>query len=157
MTQQTSSRDVGAKAAIEAIRGPMTNAEIMARFKISALGFADLIKQLYERKLISEDDMVRRGLKFRIKKPKEEAPQPVAPIEARPLPPIPQKPRLEDEDGEFLDTLALAGMFTAFSPPKEDTPPPLKIEQKDQPQSPVEEDTTEEKRKFSITGMFKKK
>lgn len=149
MTQETSSRDVGAKAAIEAIRGPMTNTEIMARFKISALGFADLIRQLYERKLISESDMVRRGLKFRVKKPVEKAPEPV--------PPPPPKPRLESEDGEFLDTIELAGMFTAFKPAQPDTPALPKVERKDEPNQSPEEAAAEKKSKFSITGMFKKK
>jgi hypothetical protein len=149
MTQETSSRDVGAKAAIEAIRGPMTNAEIMARFKISALGFADLIKQLYEHKLISEDDIVRRGIKFRIKKPVEKAPGPVLPLAP--------KPRLEDEDGEFLDTIELAGMFSAFKPSQPETPPPPKVEPRDEPNRSPEEDTVEKKPKFKITAMFKKK
>ncbi|WP_157212259.1 hypothetical protein [Desulfomonile tiedjei] len=149
MTQETSSRDVGARAAIEAIRGPMTNAEIMARFKISALGFADLIRQLYERKLISESDMARRGLKYRIKKPVEKPPEPA--------PPPAPKPRIESEDGEFLDTIELAGMFTAFQPAPSDTPAAPKVERKDEPPQSPEEVATEKRSKFSITGMFKKK
>ena len=61
MTETTTSRELGAKEAIEAIRGPLSNGEIMEQFKISPQGFADLVKQLFEKKLITEDDLKTYG------------------------------------------------------------------------------------------------
>ena len=49
MTETTTSRELGAKEAIEVIRRPPSNGQIMEQFKISPQGFADLVKQLLRR------------------------------------------------------------------------------------------------------------
>ena len=96
MTDTTTSRVLSAKEAVEAIRGPLSNARLMEQFKITPQGFADLIKQLFEKKLVTEDDLNRRGIRFKIVK-KQGQPQIV--------PPPPPEPTEEAE--EFLDTITL--------------------------------------------------
>lgn len=160
MTAKPTSRDVSAKAAVDAIRGPMSNQELMERFKISPLGFADLLKQLFEKKLISRDDMVRRGIRFRVKKAQIE-PEPVAaPVAIVAPPPAPVlAPAPRENEEEFLDTVQLTELFTSFKPPSQS-----------EPEEPPDEDTSllgerpseepqesaRKKGKFTIKGLFKK-
>lgn len=102
-----SSRDVSAKEALECIRGPMTNAQIMERFKITPAGYADLLRQLFVKKLISEEDLLRRGIQFKVVEP---------PVAGRPGVPVPVIPRESyDNDDEFLDTVELTELLS-FKP-----------------------------------------
>jgi hypothetical protein len=148
MAGTETSRDVGAREALEDIRGPMTNGELMEKYKITATGYADLLKQLYMKKLITEEDLTRRGIRFRIVKPQVEE----KPVERVPV--IPPQPMYDDEDEEFLDTVTLTEL-PAFKPQE---PPPTKEEQESPPPSVEKEEpsTKEKKGKFSITGLFKK-
>ncbi len=144
MTETTTSRELGAKQAVESIRGPLSNGQIMEQFKISPQGFADLIKQLFEKKLITEDDLKRRGLRFKVVKKQ-------APPQIIPPPPLAHK---EDTE-EFLDTITLTDMLT-FKDPDE---PPVQKKQGPTEIAPPEEEAeelSEKKSRFSITGFFKK-
>jgi hypothetical protein len=143
MTATTTSRELGAKQAIEAIRGPLSNGQIMEQFKITPQGFADLVKQLFEKKLITEADLKRRGIRFKVLK--KQAPPQI-------IPPPPLAPSEETE--EFLDTITLTDMLT-FKDPNE---PPAQEQQEPTEISPPEEEEelSEKKSRFSITGFFKK-
>jgi hypothetical protein len=144
MTEKTTSRDLGAKEAIESIRGPLTNGQIMEMFKISPQGFADLMKQLFEKKLITEDDLKRRGIRFKVVR--KQAPPQI-------IPPPPSAPK-EDTEG-FLDTVTLTDMLT-FKVPDEQ-PAQKKQEAREIPPPEEEpEELSEKKSRFSITGFFKK-
>lgn len=166
MQERQSSRDVSARAAVEAIRGTMSNNEVMERFKISPRGFADLLKQLFEKKLISEDDMARRGIRFKIKKAQDEPepePAPKPRITPAPAPRVMSAPRNAtqgDSDEEFLDTIALTKLFTTFGPSpqaKQEQPQEKTNEPEPAEESKEEtEESTDKKGKFSITGFFKK-
>lgn len=142
MSGRDSSRNVNAKEALECIRGSMSNADIMEKFRISPLGYADLLKQLYLRKLISEEDMVRRGIRFKVAKPQT---QPEKPREEEPVIP----PQSSQYGEEFLDTVELTELlsFKAVEAPKEAKEP-------DEIPSPAESD--DKKGRFSISGIFKK-
>jgi hypothetical protein len=140
MADKTTSRNLNAREAVEHLRGPLTNAQIMEKFKISAQGFADLLKQLFQKRLISEEDLARRGIQFKVLKQ--------APVmePASILPPAPT-----EHDDEFLDTVALTEMLGfkgTEAPPKESTEIPGPEESK--------ADRREKKSKFSLTGLFKK-
>ncbi len=144
MTTKATSRVLSAKEAVESIRGSLSNAELMERFKISPQGLADLIKQLFEKKLISEDDLRRRGIRFKIVK-KQSHPQII--------PPPPPEPTEDTE--EFLDTITLTELLSFVPPGKKP------IEGEDEPtEIPPPEETAEElnekKSRFSITGFFKR-
>jgi hypothetical protein len=150
MTETMTSRVLGAKEAVEGIRGPLSNGQLMEQFKISPQGFADLIKQLFEKKLISEDDLSRRGIRFKVVK-KQAAPQIIPPP-----PPEPTEDKEDTEDKEeFLDTITLTDMLT-FKTPEEPA-----VKSKDEPTEipppeEVAEELSEKKSRFSITGFFKK-
>lgn len=162
MPAKPTSRDVSAKAAVDAVRGPLSNQELMERFKISPLGFADLLKQLFEKKLISRDDMVRRGIRFKVKKAQIEPepvaePVPVAVVAPPRVPTLAPAPRADEE--EFLDTVQLTELFTSFKPP----PPSESDESPGDDASLLGERPSEDpqesagkKGKFSIKGLFKK-
>ncbi len=157
MAQPESSRNVNAKQAIEYIRGPLTNLELMEKFKISPKGFADLLTQLFEKRLISEDDLARRGIRFKILKKEETQPQkpePQAPvIEPQLVTPKPFVPVEHPED--FLDTVELTELLSSFDNP----PPPAKKEAPvaNSEESASKEEIAEKKSRFSISGLFKKK
>ncbi len=153
MTETTTSRDLGAKEAIESVRGPLSNGQIMELFKISPQGFADLMKQLFEKKLITEDDLKRRGIRFKVVK-KQAPPQIIPPPPLAPMAPMAPKAPKEDTE-EFLDTVTLTDMLT-FKVPDEQ-PAQKKREPREIP--PPEEEAgelSEKKSRFSITGFFKK-
>ncbi len=168
MQEKQSSRDVNARTAVEAVRGNMTNLELMERFKISPRGFADLLKQLFEKKLISEEDMVRRGIRFRILKAQAEiepevpepAPEPKPKIAAPPAPKAssPKTKASSDDEEEFLDTVELTKLFTTFGPTQQAEPEqaPKKVSQPEEESKEEDDETTEKKNKFSITGFFKR-
>lgn len=152
MIRPETSRNVNARDAIQFIRGPMSNLELMEKFKISPKGFADLLRQLFEKKLISEDDLKRRGIRFRVLKKEENAtPQ----VEA--TPPLAPSPLMSVEHPEeFLDTVELTALLSSFDNPpapqtKKEEPPPVVAE----PAS--KEEIAEKKGKFSISGLFRKK
>jgi hypothetical protein len=152
MTDTTTSRVLGAKEAIEGIRGPLSNGELMEKFKISPQGFADLIKQLFEKKLVTEDDLSRRGIRFKVLK-KQAPPQIVPPAQIVSPPP----PEPTEETEEFLDTITLTDMLT-FKAPDE---PPVGSKGEEEPTEipppeEVAEELSEKKSRFSITGFFKK-
>lgn len=120
MTTRQSSRDVNAKEAIECIRGTMTNAEVMEKFRISAAGYAHLLKQLFTLKLISEQDLERRGIQFKIVNPTV----PEKPVARAPL----RRPGAQDEDDELLNTMELTELLSFKSkeqPKSEKKPEPV--------------------------------
>ncbi len=100
MAGTQSSRDVNAKQAVKLLRGPMTNAEIMDKLKITTNGFADLLRQLYQHKLLTEEDLQKRGIRFKAKKKDSEVS----------VPPVAPPP--DDHDEEFLDTVTLTEMLS---------------------------------------------
>jgi hypothetical protein len=144
MVDKSTSRELNARVAVESIRGPMTNAQIMEQFRITPEGFADLLKQLYQKKLISDDDLSRRGIKFKVLKP------PSAPAQASISPPPPV-----EHDEEFLDTVTLTELlsFKPQGPPAED-----KTAEIPTPEEPTagSQGSQDKKNKFSLTGLFKK-
>ncbi|HMK36999.1 MAG TPA: hypothetical protein VK463_18135 [Desulfomonilaceae bacterium] len=157
-----SSRNVNAKEAIEYIRGSVSNSELMERFKISPKGFADLLRQLFEKRLISENDLNRRGIRYKVVKKDEpefeavaEEPTPyVAAPEAAAIPePIHVIATEHPED--FLDTVELTELLSSFGTPppptKKEAPPPVASEEK-----ATKEEIAEKKSRFSISGLFKK-
>lgn len=146
MAGMETSRNVNAREAVDDIRGPLTNGELMEKFKITPAGYADLLKQLYMKKLITEEDLTRRGIRFRIVKPQEEE-KPVVQVPVMPPQPLP-------EDAEFLDTVTLTELL-AFKPQE---PPPKKEEKEPPPPPDAEDDPApkQKKSKFSISGLFKK-
>jgi hypothetical protein len=144
MTETTTSRELGAKEAIEAIRGPLSNGQIMEQFKISPQGFADLVKQLFEKKLITEDDLKRRGIRFKVLK--KQAPPQI-------IPPPPSAPTADTE--EFLDTITLTDMLTFKDPDEQPVQKKRKPTEIPPPEEEAEE-SSEKKSRFSITGFFKK-
>lgn len=153
MVRPDSSRNVNAKEAIDLIRGSISNTELMEKFKISPKGFADLLRQLFEKKLISEEDLNRRGIRYKIlKKEEDAAPQLItvpAPPAAKPLSAV-------EHPEDFLDTVELTALLSSFNnsptPAKKKEPPPPVVEE-----PATKEEVAEKKAKFSISGLFKKK
>jgi len=165
MAEMQSSRNVNAREALECIRGQMSNSEIMEKFKITPQGYADLLRQLFMRKLITEEDMLRRGIRFKIikngKQPAASEPDAAA-VDSAPEPevacvPTPLvAPAASAEDDEFLDTVMLTELLT-FKPP----PPPQQIKRPAQDAPKLEDikeenGSTEKKGRFSISDFFKK-
>ncbi len=153
MAEKGTSRDVSAKRAVEIIKGPASNSEVMGLFRISAAGFADLLRQLYEKKLISEEDLKKRGVRFKLKR-KQIEPESKPPAEKpKPVPELmPPPPRPDDE--EFVDTVTLTEMLTFKGPGQvahETEVQTAEIEPPDE-----EPDPKAKKGKFSITGLFKR-
>jgi hypothetical protein len=149
MNGRQTRRDVSAREAIECIRGSMTNGEVMERFKISLAGYADLLKQLFVRRLITEEDLNRRGIRVRAvtTQSAEEPPEQV---------PVPIKPAgHEDEYEEFLDTLTLTELLTfkpKFAPEEDEEPAGHKGA------APVEDNPAESDKKggFTASGLHRK-
>mgnify|MGYP003884352893 CR=1 FL=1 len=150
MAQTERSRNVNAKEAVECIRGPMTNGELMEKFKISPKGFADLLKQLFEHKLITAEDLSRRGIKFKLVRKElaeEKVGQPV------------MVPVNHPED--FLDTVELTELLSLKPPAQVEQAHTKSLNQNstDLPNNANNADidgTSEKKSKFSLTGFFKK-
>lgn len=143
MASKTTSRDVNAREAVECIKSSLTNAQVMEKFKISPQGLADLLKQLFQKRLINEDDLQKRGIRFKVLKPQA----PLTP-QAATLPPPPS-----EHDEEFLDTVTLTELL-GFKPPaaaKQEEPAEIPG-----PEETKEPEPTEKKGKFSLTGLFKK-
>ncbi len=148
MNGDAKTKDVSAREAIEAIRGPMSNAELMRRFKLSPQGLADLLRQLFAHKLITEEDLQKRGARY---KPGKKEPEPAV---QPPPPPPPRPPLLDDDEYAFLDTVTLTDLLTLK--PLE-PPPPLHKKAEPAPPSQEEEETPEsKKKKFRFGGLFKK-
>ncbi len=146
MNGDAKTKDVSAREAIDAIRGPMSNAELMQRFKLSPQGFADLLRQLFAHKLITEEDLQKRGARY---KPAKKEPEPA--VQPPPAPPTPA-PLLDDEEYAFLDTVTLTELLTLK--PLEPPPP---LHNKAEPPPQEEEETPEsKKKKFRFGGLFKK-
>ncbi|MCA1961935.1 MAG: hypothetical protein LDL33_14215 [Desulfomonile sp.] len=134
---------INAKEALECIRSRMSNAEVMERFKITTKGYADLLKQLFRKKLITEEDLKRRGISFTYTTKQEPKP---APAVIAPPPP--------SEDEEFLDTAALTDLLS-FKPASSAHAPapdgPAEIGSFDD-----EAQSSPKKPKYSLAGLFKK-
>lgn len=151
MAEKGTSRDVSAKKAIEVIKGPASNAEVMEAFRISPSGFADLLRQLYEKKLIDEEDLKKRGVRFKLKKRKvDPKPEPAPPKpELKPPPPRP-------DDSEFVDTVTLTEMLTFKDPTKTSQEMEVQTAEIEPPEIDPEEARKAKKSKFKITGLFKR-
>jgi hypothetical protein len=147
MAENNTSTPVNAREAIASIKGPMSNEELMKRFKITPLGFTDLLRQLLKHKLISEADLERRGIHVTYRKKQAQA------REARYAPQMVASISYEEDEG-FLDTVTLTDILT-FKPEAE---PPRKKEPIEKPRQPEKEkpDEPEKKSRFRITGFFKK-
>ena len=143
MTEENKTRDVNARDAIEGIRGPLTNAQLLEKFRITPAGFADLLRQLFIRKLITEEDLNKRGIRFKIVKKEPQIPTPVL------LPPPPS-----EIDDEFLDTVTLTEMLT-FKLPESDVPG-KKVAEEPAPKTLDNESANEKKGRFTLGGLFKK-
>jgi hypothetical protein len=146
MTVDDKARNVSARNAVEAIRSPLTNAQILEQFKISPAGFGDLLRQLLAHKLITEEDLNRRGIRIKVVKKEAEMPAIATPSL---LPPPP-----DEADEEFLDTVTLTELLT-FKP-GESGPPGKKDDEKRHVESSKVESEEDKKSKFSLGGLFKK-
>jgi hypothetical protein len=137
MADKETSRDVSARDAVEAIRSSQSNTEIMKRFRISAQGFADLLRQLFERGLIAEEDLSSRGIRFRVVKKELIA----ATAQIQGPPPV-------EEQEDFLDTVELTELlsFKEFS-----AKPAKKPAAKKEQEAPAAK-----KGRFPFSGLFKK-
>jgi hypothetical protein len=143
MVDKNTSRELNARVAVESIRGPMTNAQIMERFRITPQGFADLLKQLFQKKFITEEDLSKRGIRFKVVKPSPVSQQ----ASIFPPPPV-------EHDEEFLDTVTLTELLS-FKPPGAPTAAdkePVEIPLPEEPKTGPDD----KKGKFSLTGLFKK-
>ena len=147
MTAPQSSRDVNVREALASIRSTMTNAEVMEKFKITPAGFADLLKQLFTHKLISEEDLVRRGIQFRVVTP---------PAVQEPPQPIPLVPHDAYHEGEeFLDTVELTELLSFKS--AEQSKGEEEAEPDERPEEPDQNRPERTKKgKFGIGSLFKK-
>jgi hypothetical protein len=147
MAEKDASTPVNAREAVAGIKGPMSNEELMKRFKITSLGFTDLLRQLLKHNLISEADLERRGIRVTYRKKKAEA------HEAHQAPQMVASTSYEEDEG-FLDTVTLTDILT-FKPDAEPPRTKERVEKsrppkKDQPEEP------EKKSRFRISGFFKK-
>ena len=147
MPAKGTSRELNAKQALKCIRSGMSNADLMRTFRISPSGLADLLKQLFEAKLISEEDLVRRGVDFKIKRRDPSQP-------ARPPQPAMMAPPPREDDDEFVDTVTLTEMLT-FSPPEQKSEP-NEQEVGEIPELDLEEETKGKRGKFKLGELFKK-
>lgn len=143
MTVDDKARNLSAREAVDAIRGPLTNAQLLEKFKITPAGFGDLVRQLLAHKLITEDDLNQRGIRFKVVKKEAQIPTPSL------LPPPP-----DEADEEFLDTVTLTELLT-FKPDAPTTPG-KKADEKHQTEISKVEPEEEKKSKFSLGGLFKK-
>ena len=143
MTVNDKARRIRARDAVEAIRGPLTNAQILERFKITQKGFADLLRQLLTTKLITEEDLNQRGIRVKVIRKEAEITTPS-------LSPSP------DETGEeFLDTVSLTEMLTVKSvAPKI---PGKEVNEKHHAESARAEPGEDKKSKLRPGGLFKKR
>src|SRR5208283_1086413 len=98
-------------------------------------GFSDLLRQLLACKLITEEDLNKRGVRFKLIKKDPEIPAPAL------LPPPP-----DEMDEEFLDTVTLTELLT-FKP-EEPTAPGKKGEEKTDAESSNVKAADEKKSKF---------
>jgi hypothetical protein len=145
MVANVTSRDIKAKDAVDAIRGNLSNAEIMKQFKISAQGFADLLRQLFEKGLISEDDLISRGIRFRVVR-KQMVPTTSQVQEAPPI----------EEPEDFLDTVELTELLSAkeFSADHEKkTAQPEPVQEADEASGKKD---SSKKGRFPFASLFKK-
>jgi len=145
MPGPVSSRNINAKDAVSHIRGPLSNAQIMEQFKISVHGFADLLKQLFEKGLISQEDLAKRGIRFKVLRKDEKLTRP----------PVILAPPPNEDDEEFVDTVTLTEMLTfkEFGA----APDKAKVKDDDSKRKQEPEPGSEEKKaKFTLTGLFKK-
>lgn len=140
-------REVSAKEALESIRGSMTNAEVMQKFKLNPSGYADLLKQLFEKRLITRADLERRGIRFKLQSKQ------VEPFQGQRA----TMPAVEESE-EFLDTMVLTGLLSFKAPDEQSPRPPAK-----RPLPPTavsngeeEPDPSEKKKKFSLSGFLRK-
>jgi hypothetical protein len=145
MADKVTSRDIRAKDAVDAVRSGLSNAELLDRFKISAQGFADLLKQLFEKKLITEQDLASRGIRFKVVK-KETVPE--APV-IRPLQPT-------EAGEEFLDTVELTELLSFKEPGAQARQAPAQPQAVKTEEEPPEDEPAEKKSRFSLSGLFKK-
>ena len=147
MAQPEPSRDVSAKVAVECIRSSMSNRDIMEKFQISSKGFADLLKKLLQKKLITEQDLANRGINLKITK------KPTAPEKGpKQLPTLAPKP--VEGDTDFLDTVTLTEMLSSS---RLSGPPPSKGKSDAEIGAPDEEDNAGGKKsKGRLSGLFKK-
>jgi hypothetical protein len=145
MVDKETSRDVRARDAVEAIRSGQSNTEIMKRFRISAQGFADLLRQLFERGLISEEDLSSRGIRFRVVKKELIA----ATSQIHEPPPI-------EEPEDFLDTVELTELlsFKEFSgKPEKKHVQPVVVKQEEEASA---REPAAKKGRFPFASLFKK-
>jgi len=145
MAEKLTSRNVNAKEAVEAIRGELSNVELMEQFRISPKGFADLLTQLFEKRLITEEDLAGRGIRFRVVK-KKAIPDAMPSATPHPI----------EHDEEFLDTVELTELLASKPPelssaPKEVKPPPAPRPHVDEAPKPPAK-----KARFSLSSLFKK-
>jgi hypothetical protein len=145
MAQPEPSRDVSAKVAVECIRSSMSNRDIMEKFQISSKGFADLLKKLLQKKLITEQDLANRGINLKFTK------KPAAPAKGPKQVPI-LAPKPVEGDTEFLDTVTLTEMLSSSRL----SGPPAGKEKSTADTGNEEDNAGDKKSKGRLTGLFKK-
>jgi hypothetical protein len=149
MAEIEASRNLSAKVAVECLRSNMSNGELMQKFRISPSGFADLLRQLFEKKLINEQDMARRGIRFKVTK-KSHAPEQVTVTEPAPA-------SRQEEPEEFLDTVSLTELLSSgVSEPPQCEPACEEETEIDSPEDTKTDGASAKKSRFSIGGLFKK-
>jgi hypothetical protein len=148
MPAEGKSRELNAKQALKCIRSGMSNADLMRTFRISPSGLADLLKQLFEAKLITENDLQRRGVDFKVIKKEPNQP-------ARPPQPAMMAPPPRDDDEEFVDTVTLTEMLTFNAPEKKSPPHTLDLDELPELEE-LEEDSKDKRGKFNLGTLFKK-
>ncbi len=134
MMKNESSRDLSAKAAVEGLRSNTTNGELMQQFKISPKGFADLLRQLYEKKLITDQDMLRRGIKFKV------APK--------------GSTASSQPEEEFLDTVELTELLSFKST---ETPATASKSENVKPDAPKNQSAPRKKAGFKLNKLFRRR
>lgn len=147
-------KDVSAKAAVDCIRSDMSNAEVMKRFQINTKGYVDLLRQLVLAKLITEEDLTRRGIRVRIISATQQAAvtQPIKPQQVVAVAPV----MTSDEQEGFLDTAALVDLLAGNAPSARRNKKSIDPEPEEEIKEESVTDSTPSKSRFSLTGLFKK-
>ncbi len=96
------SRRVNVRKALGAVKSSATNSELKRAFGISDKGLEDLMIQLYDRELMTEDDLERRGVDVSTLRALKELGAGLVPDET-----VPE----EEAPKQFLDTVCLTDLL----------------------------------------------
>jgi hypothetical protein len=96
------SRRVNVRKALNAVKSSASNSELKRAFGISEKGLEDLMIQLYDRELLTEDDLERRGVDVSTLRALKDLGSGIVPDET-----VPE----EDAPKQFLDTVCLTDLL----------------------------------------------